>query len=79
MRTGFKNRIEPKYKSIKNPWDFTQPCYDERNTINAGSEYGVGVNQPVGSKEQLNTKVIPVGRVDTLSLKRDYKKLEVTE
>jgi hypothetical protein len=34
----------------KSPWDFTCPQYDQRssNFVNAGTHYGVGINQPVG-------------------------------
>jgi hypothetical protein len=36
----------------KSPWDFRCPQYDQRssNFINAGTHYGVGINQPVGHK-----------------------------
>jgi hypothetical protein len=74
MGTGFKNRLETPYKTVKNPWNFEQPCYDDRNVVNAGSIYGVGKAQPIGSKEQKSTKVIPEGRVNTLSWKRNYGK-----
>ena len=34
----------------KSPFDFRCPQYDQRssNFINAGTHYGVGINQPVG-------------------------------
>lgn len=51
MKTGFNvpNPI-PKEKKMKSPWNFDCPPYDERSScfVNAGSHYGVGVNQPVG-------------------------------
>lgn len=36
----------------KSPWDFRCPQYDQRssNFVNAGTHYGVGINQPVGHK-----------------------------
>ena len=37
---------------VNSPWDFRCPQYDQRssNFLNAGTHYGVGVNQPVGHK-----------------------------
>ncbi len=34
----------------KSPFDFTCPQYDQRSSkfVNAGTDYGVGYNQPVG-------------------------------
>jgi hypothetical protein len=66
----FKNPIEPRVKEQKkkNPWDFTAPCYDERNMISAGDNHGVGFNNPVGHhgnpKERVET--MPFGRVKTM-------------
>lgn len=52
------------------PWDFTCPQYDQRssNFINAGTHYGVGVNQPVGHKGNPKqvVDVLPQGRRNTL-------------
>jgi hypothetical protein len=58
----FKNPIEPRVKEQKkkSPWDFTAPCYDERNMISAGDNHGVGFNNPIGHKGN------PKERVDTL-------------
>ena len=35
---------------VKSPWDFRCPQYDQRssNFVNAGTHYGVGINQPIG-------------------------------
>jgi len=35
---------------VKSVWDFRCPQYDQRssNFVNAGTHYGVGINQPVG-------------------------------
>ena len=72
MKTGFKNPIEVKgeTKSVKSPWDFKQPEYDERSScyVNAGSHYGVGHKQPVGHSGNAKSKVdiLPKGRVKTM-------------
>jgi len=48
--------------SVKSPWDFRCPQYDQRssNFVNAGTHYGVGHKQPVGHKGD------PVQVVDVL-------------
>lgn len=58
MKSGFNDPInirnqKPKDKPVdgkNSPWDFTCPQYDQRSScfINAGTNYGVGRNQPVG-------------------------------
>lgn len=68
MKTGFKDRIEIKEgKKIKSPWNFDQPPYDERTScyVNAGTNYGVGHNQPVG-KFKAGKYAVPLGSVNTL-------------
>jgi hypothetical protein len=42
-------RAEPK-DGKNSPWDFRCPDYDQRSScfVNAGTNYGVGINQPVG-------------------------------
>lgn len=66
----FKDPIAPKVKSEKkkSPWDFTAPCYDERNLISAGDNHGVGFNNPVGHKGNPKERVdtMPFGRVKTM-------------
>lgn len=66
----FKNPIAPRVKEEKkkSPWDFTAPCYDQRNMISAGDNYGVGFNQPVGHKgnPKERASTLPMGRVDTM-------------
>lgn len=39
-------------KKINSPWDFSCPDYDQRSScyIHVGQDYGVGKNQPVGTK-----------------------------
>ena len=55
--------------SIKSPWNFTCPQYDQRsgNFVNAGSHYGTAMRQPVGHhgnpKETVST--LPQHRVNT--------------
>lgn len=52
-------------KTMKSPWDFTTPEYDERSScfISAGADHGVGHKQPVGHKgnPSNNHKTIPLG------------------
>lgn len=68
MKTGFKDPIAVKEgKKIKSPWNYDQPPYDERSScyVNAGTNYGVGHNQPVG-KFKAGRYAVPTGRVKTL-------------
>lgn len=61
--TPVNQRPKDKPKNGKNsPWDFTCPQYDERSgpCVNAGTNYGIGVNQPVGHKGN------PVANVSSL-------------
>jgi hypothetical protein len=60
-----------KPKDGKNsPWDFRCPQYDQRSSsfINAGTHYGVGINQPIGHAGNPKDKVdvLPYGRVKTM-------------
>lgn len=68
----FKNPIAPKVKESKkkSPWNFEAPCYDERNMISAGDNYGVGFNQPVGREGNPKTSsdVLPFGKVKTMQV-----------
>jgi len=72
MKTGFKDPIAPKgnSKNMKSPWNFDQPCYDERTScyVNAGSHYGVGHKQPVGHHGNPKSKAetLPEHRVKTM-------------
>lgn len=69
VKTGFKNVLEEKEKkTVKNPWNFDQPPYDQRTScyVNAGTHYGTGKNQPVGTTNQTSKYAIPLGRVNTL-------------
>jgi hypothetical protein len=65
MAKNFKNIIEDKTdKTIKSPWDFTCPDYDERTScyVNAGAHHGIGHRQPVGSKTHSMKGAVPVGK-----------------
>lgn len=80
MKSGFKDPTaiksqSPKDKPVdgkKSPWDFTCPQYDERSGcyVNAGTRYGVGHKQPVGSTGQPKqfVDVLPQGRVKTMEI-----------
>lgn len=49
------------------PWDFRCPHYDERHScfVNAGTDYGTGITQPVGhkSKPKQTVSALPVNTV----------------
>lgn len=69
MKTGFKNNIEGNEgKSMKNPWSFDQPHYDQRSScfVNAGTHQGVGKRQPVGTEKESGGNAVPMGRVSTM-------------
>lgn len=78
MKTGFKepNAIKnqkPKDQPVdgkNSPWDYRCPQYDERSScyINAGTHYGVGINQPVGhaGNPKMRVDTMPFGRVKTM-------------
>ncbi len=78
MKSGFKDPIaiknhKPEDKPVdgkNSPWDFRCPQYDQRSScfVNAGTHYGVGHNQPVGTKEYRNDGTIPMGRVNTMRI-----------
>lgn len=77
-KSGFEDpsRIKDQNKDcqpedgVKSPWDFRCPQYDQRssNFINAGTHYGVGINQPIGHEGNPKSTVaaIPRTRMDTL-------------
>jgi len=58
---------EPK-DGVNSPWDFRCPQYDQRssNFVNAGTHYGVGHRQPVGTETHSNKNGVPVGRPATM-------------
>jgi hypothetical protein len=71
MKSGFKDPTaiknqKPKDKPVdgkNSPWDFRCPQYDERssNFVNAGTHYGVGHRQPVGTEKHNNKNGVPFG------------------
>lgn len=83
MKTGFHDPIQakPKSKKVNIPWNFEAPQYDDRTHVCAGTNYGIGHNQPVG--HQGNPKqfspVLPQGRVKTMSTDRSDYKIEIEE
>ena len=76
MKSGFKDATAIKNEKPmnkpsdgkKSPWDFTCPEYDQRTScfVSAGTNYGVGHRQPVGSESNKKESVIPLGRVNTM-------------
>lgn len=65
-----KEKNKPQDAKPETIWDFRCPQYDQRSScfINAGTHYGVGINQPVGHKGNPKEKVdvLPMGRVSTM-------------
>lgn len=78
MKKGFKDPIHPTSKTPPckpedgkdSSWDYRAPQYDQRHScfVNAGTDYGVGFNQPVGTHQPSKTSPIPMGKVDTMSV-----------
>ncbi|MDE3022082.1 MAG: hypothetical protein KGI54_09490 [Pseudomonadota bacterium] len=71
METGFKDPIAPRKgdKEPRSTWNFECPQYDNRMRINAGTNYGVGFNNPVGTEgvpSGIMSGPIPFGKVKTL-------------
>jgi hypothetical protein len=69
---GQKPKDQPK-DGINSPWDFRCPQYDQRSGcyVNAGTDYGTGINQPIGhtngGKEYVD--VMPFGRPPTMEVR----------
>jgi len=65
-----QREIDKPKDGLKSPWDFRCPQYDQRssNFINAGTHYGIGINQPVGHEGDPKQKVpcLPFGKVKTM-------------
>lgn len=78
MESGFKNPAKVKNQDPENhpkdgkktPWDFTCPQYDQRSScfVNAGTHYGVGHKQPVGTENHSSKSAVPFGRVNTMRI-----------
>ena len=77
MKTGFKDPIKIKSQHPKDEKPQVNSKmreyganYDQRSSayVNTGTYYGVGHNQPIGSKAIKVVDGVPMGRVDTLSV-----------
>jgi hypothetical protein len=85
MKTGFDDPIKCKVKEkkIKTPWNFDAPQYDQRSScfVNAGTNHGVGYNQPVGhsGNPKSTAKTLPFERVATMKLDVYGKDAEIQE
>lgn len=76
MKSGFKDRTAIKEeKKMKSPWNFEAPSYDQRTScfVDAGTNYGLGMKQPVGTERLSNSKAIPTGRIDTMKVSEVFK------
>jgi hypothetical protein len=75
-KSSFKDRLEIKeQREMEKPkdgkgtfWDFRAPCYDQRssNFVNAGTHYGSGRTQPIGTEKQSDKYAVPLGRHHTM-------------
>lgn len=83
MDSGFYDPIKcnpkpkPKpsgYNDPASPWQFGGPDYDETSGcfIKAGTDYGVGHRNPVGSVNQQPGEPAPRGRVNTMKVSGRY-------
>ena len=67
MKSLFKDPIKPDMKKRSpNPWQFSDLTYDHRcgTYVQAGSNYGTGFKQPVGSKTPKRESNVPKGIKD---------------
>ncbi len=77
MKSGFKDPISIKGQTPpdqpvdgKNtPWDYRCPQYDQRSScfVKAGTDYGIGHRQPVGTESVTMEGGVPYGKVATMS------------
>ena len=69
-RIKYEREREKPLDGHKSPWDFRCPQYDQRssNFINAGTHYGVGINQPIGHEgaPKQRVSVLPYGKIVTM-------------
>jgi len=69
-RIKYEREREKPLDAKKSPWDYRCPQYDQRssNFINAGTHYGVGINQPVGREgnPKQRVDVLPYGKINTM-------------
>jgi hypothetical protein len=78
MKSGFQDRTaiknqKPKDEQIdgkNSPWDWRCPQYDQRSScfIKAGTDYGIGIRQPVGTENASGMSPIPFGKVNTMKV-----------
>lgn len=69
-------RPEDKPKDgMNSPWDFRCPQYDQRSSsfVNAGTNYGVGRNQPIGhvGNPKMDVDVLPRDRKKVITMTVD--------
>lgn len=71
--SGFKDPIAPKEKKVgKRPFDFNKIPYDDRTRQQAGTNYGTGFKNPVGSFGESNKEsAVPFGHVKTMNIYED--------
>jgi hypothetical protein len=71
FRRGFKDLTEPK-KETNTPFPKGRDgaSYDKRtgDFVSQGVNFGVGVNQPIGTEYPNNKPGVPMGRIDTLEI-----------
>jgi hypothetical protein len=71
-RIKIQKEMDTPENGKNSPWDFRCPQYDQRSSsfINAGTHYGIGINQPIGHKGNPKSKVdvLPMGRVNTMRI-----------
>lgn len=86
MGKKFSNPVKGSQKEIKkeSPWNFEQPCYDERSSwfLNAGTDYGIGHTNPVGHSGTTKQRVptLPFGKHEAeFERPRQYLSAEVEE
>lgn len=69
-RIKYEREKEKPVDGKKSPWDFRCPQYDQRssNFVNAGTHYGVGINQPIGHQgnPKQRVDVMPFGNPQTM-------------
>lgn len=82
-KSGFKDpsaikeqrEIDKPQDGKNSPWDFRCPQYDQRssNFVNAGTHYGVGINQPVGhaGNPKPVVDVLPQNRRNVTTMRDD--------
>ena len=72
-RIQYEREKEKPLDAKKSPWDFRCPQYDQRssNFVNAGTHYGIGINQPIGHKGNPKDVVDVLPRQSKIATLRD--------